>query len=66
MPITFFPSTVYHQLEKESRAFLWGYSNNNRRIHVVGWQEVCKPKSKGGFNLRYMKAMKTTFLMKVG
>ena len=59
-------ASVCHQLEKESRAFLWGSWGNSHKIHVVGWNDVCKPKPKGGLGLRHLQDMNTAFLMKIG
>lgn len=47
--LTFFLSvfqalcSIVNQLKHMQRDFLWGSSLDVKKIHWVGWKEVCKP-----------------------
>ena len=48
------------------RNFLWGASNDRRKVPLVKWDSVCQPKSIGGFGIRKTKNMNKAFLSKLG
>ena len=54
------------QLDKYNWQFLWGGSENNRKISLVAWDEVCKPKKNGGLGIRKAKHQNQAFMMKLG
>ena len=43
------PVHLCDKLDKINRDFLWGSSNEKRRMHVVGWEKIIRPKDEGGF-----------------
>lgn len=61
-----FPLNTCDVLDQCNHKFLWGSSNNQRKIHLVAWDEVCKPKKQGGLWLRQVKLQNQAFLMKLG
>lgn len=40
------------RIQKE---FLWGGARGSRKICWVKWNKVCKPKSNGGFGVKYLR-----------
>lgn len=46
------PSFICNGIDKEHRNFLWGSHNLNRKIHLVQWDDVTKPKRREGVGLR--------------
>lgn len=53
------------------RSFLWGSANNQRKIHLCKWDDVCRPKYAGGLGLRHAKysnlaSSSSSFLSKLG
>lgn len=42
------PVHLYEKLDKINRDFLWGPSIEKRRMHLVGWDKLVKPKEEGG------------------
>ena len=66
MQTAFLPATTCEALDKCNRNFLWGSSTEKKKIHLVAWDEVCKPKKKGGLGLRHAQLNNKAFLMKLG
>ena len=46
------PSTLCHEIEMMICRFFWGQQGDNRKVHWVRWQDLCKPKSQGGMGLK--------------
>ncbi|WCJ25238.1 hypothetical protein M5689_007137 [Euphorbia peplus] len=46
------PSSILNEIDKLKRRFLWGGKEGSRKLHLVAWDEVCKPKSIGGTRIR--------------
>lgn len=43
------PIKLCDKIDKLNRDFLWGDSDNKKKIHLVKWRNVCKPKKHGGY-----------------
>ncbi|KAL8143992.1 hypothetical protein V2J09_017024 [Rumex salicifolius] len=48
------PIAVCDDIDRISRDFIWGSSLGERRMHLVGWDEISKPKHVGGLGVRRM------------
>lgn len=46
------PERTITTLERIHRNFFWGDTTAKRSIHVVGWEQICQPRDKGGLRLR--------------
>ncbi|PON63804.1 hypothetical protein TorRG33x02_275140 [Trema orientale] len=42
------PTMVAKDIEKVMRDFLWNDGNDEKYDHLVAWEDVCRPKDKGG------------------
>ena len=42
------PALVAAKIERMQREFLWSGVGEGKRDHLVNWDVVCKPKSRGG------------------
>ncbi|XVF65903.1 hypothetical protein PTKIN_Ptkin09bG0288100 [Pterospermum kingtungense] len=51
MSIFSMPAMVKERLEKIQRRLLWGEDGDKRKIHWIGWDEVCKSKEYGGLGM---------------
>lgn len=60
------PKQVCEELDKKCRNFIWGSSQDHRKVHLVSWKEVCKPKLDGGLGMRQSTLLNTANMMKVG
>jgi ribonuclease HI len=59
------PVRTCSKLDKLNRDFLWGSSSDRKRMHMVGWEKVCKPKDKGGLGLYSTKSRNIALLAKL-
>lgn len=59
------PKSIYDVVHRANRRFLWGDSKNRKNVHLLRWDEVCKPKSQGGLGIRSMRQANTTLLSKL-
>ncbi|CAL1354996.1 unnamed protein product [Linum trigynum] len=48
MQISFLPASVREYIDKKIRAFICGISKAGRKIHLVDWDMICRPKEEGG------------------
>lgn len=58
------PSSVCDSLDKLNRNFLWGDTNDKKKVHLLCWKKVCKPKCKGGLGLKMTADMNRAMLAK--
>lgn len=59
------PPKILLHIDWLSRNFLWGTSDNKRKIHLVGWKKITKPKKEGGLGLQSAKAKNIGLLAKL-
>lgn len=66
MQTAYIPRFICDEIDKKCRSFLWGDSNEGKRVHLVNWNRVCTPKDWGGLGLRSARDINQTALMKAG
>lgn len=66
MQTSLLPTPFCETLDKLNRRFLWGSTEQQRKISLVAWDAVCTPKSTGGLALRHAKFQNQAHLVKVG
>ncbi|OMO90964.1 reverse transcriptase [Corchorus capsularis] len=64
MLTTKLPASCRNKLDMLNRRFLWGGTENKKALHLVSWDEVCKPKKFGGLGLRQMEYNNRVLLQK--
>ncbi|KAL5741942.1 hypothetical protein ACOSP7_028674 [Xanthoceras sorbifolium] len=60
------PGEICGKLDKLNRNFLWGHTEAKKTVHLVNWDTVCCPKSKGGLGLKNMKLLNQALFAKAG
>ncbi|OMO50810.1 reverse transcriptase [Corchorus capsularis] len=58
------PQGTIVKLDSMNRRFLWGGSEEKRALHLVCWEDVCRPKIMGGLGLRSMALHNRVLLQK--
>ena len=59
------PSRILTNLDKECKNFLWGSTDKKKKLHMVGWPKVTKPKNRGGLGLHAVWERNTTLVTKL-
>lgn len=50
------------KLDKVNKDFLWGSTSEKRKLHLVGWSKIVKPKEDGGPGIQAAKTKDTALL----
>ncbi|VVA15574.1 Hypothetical predicted protein, partial [Prunus dulcis] len=58
------PQALCEDLDKSSKSFLWGSSENHHKTHLVKWDTVCLPKRLGGLGIKKAALMNQAMLSK--
>lgn len=46
------PLSILREFEKICRKFIWNNEDGSFGLHYVAWEELCKPKDRGGWGLQ--------------
>ncbi|MCH84271.1 RNA-directed DNA polymerase (Reverse transcriptase), partial [Trifolium medium] len=60
------PRSCLDDIEKIQRSFIWGETENVKRVHTIGWNTMILPKYLGGLGIRNLRIMNDACLMKLG
>ena len=53
------------KLDKINQDFLWGSTSEKRRLHLVGWSKIIRPKEEGGLGIQATRAKNLALLAKL-
>ena len=53
-------------IDKIQRKFLWSGIEDKKRMSLIAWDKICKPKLEGGFDIRSARSMNKALLAKQG
>ena len=56
---------ILSNVDKLSRNFLWGSSKSKKKIHLVSWKKITKPKKDGGLGIQVAREKNITNLAKL-
>ena len=59
------PDSVFNSIDKMTRNFIWGGSNNKRGMHLVNRTKITKPKASGGLGIRTASDMNMALIGKL-
>lgn len=60
------PRTICDSLNSRTKRFIWGGTEDTRKIHLVSWETLQLPREKGGLGLRSSHQANAAFLTKLG
>ncbi len=59
------PVTACDSIEKTCRSFIWGSSQEDRKISLLPWSKIIQDKVCGGLGIRCMREMNDAFGLKL-
>ena len=59
------PSHICDKLDEVNRDFLWGSTSEKRKLHLIGWSKIVRPKEDGGLEIQAAKAKNLALLTKL-
>ncbi|CAN1762633.1 Putative ribonuclease H protein At1g65750 [Linum perenne] len=65
MQTSVLPISTYEDIDKRIRNFVWGSTNEERKVHLVSWDHICRPRNQGGLGLRLARHFKMSYLIKL-
>lgn len=60
------PRGVCDDINKIVRSFIWGDDDTSRKLHLVSWNQICKPREQGGLGVRSVDVSNSASLAKLG
>lgn len=63
--LTFSLCLLCGSIDRKVRDFVWGNTNNSRKIHLLSCYRICCPTLQGGLGLRSAREVNLAFIMKV-
>ena len=58
------PESICNKMDAIFRAFWWGYDPNTRKMHLLNWDKICRPRREGGLGLKKFSMMNQSMLAK--
>lgn len=59
------PLHLCEELDRVNRNFLWGTTDEKRKIHLVGWNKLIKSKEEGGLGIQASRGKNIALLAKL-
>jgi ribonuclease HI len=59
------PIRICSNLDKLNKDFLWGSTADRKKMHMISWDKVCRPKDLGGLGLYSTKSRNLALLAKL-
>lgn len=59
------PASLCDDIEVLTRKFVWGSTEDQNKVHLVSWDQVCQPKEIGGLGLKGLRLMNEAFMLKI-
>jgi hypothetical protein len=49
------PAKILNSIDRVNRNFIWGSSDLNKKLHLMSWRKITRPKSEGGLGIMAAK-----------
>ncbi|KAG8499648.1 hypothetical protein CXB51_006070 [Gossypium anomalum] len=60
------PKGVCADIKRLVRQFIWGCTEGQSKMALVGWDSICQPWARGGLGFRHLNDQNSSFLIKIG
>ncbi|XP_061350333.1 uncharacterized protein LOC133295506 [Gastrolobium bilobum] len=58
------PVGICEEIEKKQRNFIWGDTDEQRKHHAIGWEQLQLPKNQGGLGILNLRSQNEAFIQK--
>ena len=65
MQCALLPSKILDGIDRVNGNFLWGTSEQAKKVHWVGWDKITRPKAEGALGLQSSKGRNIALLSKL-
>ncbi|CAN1789663.1 Putative ribonuclease H protein At1g65750 [Linum perenne] len=65
MQTSLLPVDTCKEIDKRIRNFVWGSSDEGKKIHLINWDRICTPKESGGLGLRQARYLNLAYMTKL-
>lgn len=59
------PQRVLNNIDKINQNFVWGSTNEVKKMHMVSWKKITKPKARGGLGVHDAKGRNVSLATKL-
>ncbi|CAN1162516.1 Putative ribonuclease H protein At1g65750 [Linum perenne] len=59
------PVTTCEAIDRKIRNFVWGSSDEARKVHLVSWENICRAKEDGGLWLKLAQELNRAYMTKL-
>lgn len=60
------PKSFCEDIDRKTRRFLWGGDEDKKKIHLIAWDTLQKPKEYGGLGIHSASQANKAFMTKLG
>ncbi|CAL1384001.1 unnamed protein product [Linum trigynum] len=57
--------SVCDAIDRKIRNFVWGGTDEKRKVHLISWDQIYKPKGLGGLGLKPARSLNQAFMVKL-
>ncbi|CAN1181258.1 Putative ribonuclease H protein At1g65750 [Linum perenne] len=65
MQTTVIPITTCDAIDRIIRNFVWGSTDEARKVHLIAWDRICTPKEDGWLGLKMARLLNRAYMMKL-
>ncbi|CAN1154207.1 Putative ribonuclease H protein At1g65750 [Linum perenne] len=65
MQTSVLPATTCEAIDRQIQNFVWGSTTEEKKMHLVFWEHICRPKRLGGLGLRLARQLSHAYMVKL-
>ncbi|CAN1158111.1 Putative ribonuclease H protein At1g65750, partial [Linum perenne] len=59
------PVNICESINRRIRDFFWGSTSEERMMHLISWEQICKLREMGGLGLRQTRDLNIIYMIKM-